>query len=97
MATKLSPLLLIPKSNVLSKDVVYAQEENLSSRLFLPTSVDASKKLPLLLYYHGGGFCIETPFSLTYHSYLKTLVAEAEIIAVSVDYRRTPEHPIPVP
>jgi acetyl esterase/lipase len=63
----------------------------------LDFSSQQAKKLPLLLYYHGGGFCNETPFSPTCHSYLKTLVAEAEIIVVSVDYRRAPEHPIPVP
>uniref|UniRef100_B9HRY7 Alpha/beta hydrolase fold-3 domain-containing protein n=1 Tax=Populus trichocarpa TaxID=3694 RepID=B9HRY7_POPTR len=97
IAHNFSPHGIINKDGSIDRLSGNEIEENLSSRLFLPTSVDASKKLPLLLYYHGGGFCIETPFSLTYHSYLKTLVAEAEIIAVSVDYRRAPEHPIPVP
>ena len=38
---------------------------------------------------------IETAFSSTYHNYLNTLVAEANVIGVSVDYRRAPEHPLP--
>nr|TKS13151.1 putative carboxylesterase 12 [Populus alba] len=29
------------------------------------------------------------------HNYLNTLVAEAKVIGVSVDYRRAPEHPLP--
>lgn len=89
------PSLDDPKIDVQSKDVVYFQEANLSSRLYLPKSIDPSnQKLPLLIYFHGGGFCIETAFSPTYHNYLNTLVAEAKIIAVSVDYRRVPEHPL---
>ncbi|GAY33357.1 hypothetical protein CUMW_284110, partial [Citrus unshiu] len=41
-------------------------------------------------------FFIETAFSPTYHNYLNDLVSEANIIAVSVDYRRAPEHPLPI-
>ncbi|KAF2321241.1 hypothetical protein GH714_036123 [Hevea brasiliensis] len=89
------PPSLDPEINVQSKDVVYFQEANLSSRLYLPKSIDPSdQKLPLLVYFHGGAFCIETAFSPTYHNYLNSLVAEAKIIAVSVDYRRAPEHPL---
>ncbi|GAV89260.1 Abhydrolase_3 domain-containing protein [Cephalotus follicularis] len=47
-------------------------------------------------YFHGGWFCIETAFSPTYHNFLNTLVAAANIIAVSVDYRRAPEHTVPI-
>ncbi|XWS62884.1 hypothetical protein CRYUN_Cryun06bG0048900 [Craigia yunnanensis] len=85
-----------PKTNVESKDVLYSQETGQSVRLYIPKNVSSTQKLPLLVYFHGGGFCIETAFSPTYHSYLNSLVAEANVIAVSVDYRRAPEHPIPV-
>ncbi|XP_020539425.1 probable carboxylesterase 7 [Jatropha curcas] len=84
-------------TQVQSKDVIYLQEKNLSSRLYLPrNAINSGKKLPLLVYYHGGGFCIETPFSPAYHNHLNNFVAEANIIAVSVDYRRAPEHPLPI-
>ncbi|CAK7329852.1 unnamed protein product [Dovyalis caffra] len=96
VGNEIVPTSVDPESNVLSKDVVYSQEENLSSRLFLPNNINPNKKLPLLIYYHGGGFCVETPFSPTYHSYVNMLVAESQTIAISVDYRRTPEHPIPI-
>lgn len=85
-----------PKALVQSKDVVYSPEANLSARLYLPAKINPGQKLPLLVYFHGGAFCIESPFSPTYHKYLNTLVAEGNIIAISVDYRRAPEHPLPV-
>ncbi|KDP25940.1 hypothetical protein JCGZ_22845 [Jatropha curcas] len=89
------PPSLDPKTQVQSKDVLYCPQHNLSSRLYLPKPSTPNKKLPLLVYFHGGGFFIETAFSPTYHNYLNQLVAEANIIVVSVDYRRAPEHHLP--
>ncbi|WCJ31408.1 alpha/beta-Hydrolases superfamily protein [Euphorbia peplus] len=94
--TVVPPSLDDPETpNVQSKDVIYSPLFNLSSRLYLPNSVSPNQKLPLLVYYHGGGFCIETAFSPTYHNYLNKLVSEANVAVVSVDYRRAPEHPLP--
>ncbi|CBI32438.3 unnamed protein product, partial [Vitis vinifera] len=64
--------------------------------LYIPKINDQSQKLPLLVYFHGGAFCIETFSSPTYHNYLDSLVAEANVVAVSIEYRRAPEHPLPV-
>ncbi|KAK0582218.1 hypothetical protein LWI29_023030 [Acer saccharum] len=72
-----------------SKDIVYEPEFNLSARLYLPENTAESQKLPLLVYYHGGGFIIESPFSPTYHNFLNILVSEANVIVVSVEYRLT--------
>ncbi|KAH9656244.1 putative carboxylesterase 13 [Citrus sinensis] len=92
-----------PKTNVDSKDVVYSPQNSnnsnaLSARLYLPKGTNNNNnnnKLPLLVYIHGGGFCIETAFSLFYHSYLNALVSACNVVAVSVDYRRAPENPVP--
>ncbi|CAK7329854.1 unnamed protein product [Dovyalis caffra] len=97
LGNEIVPPSLDPKSNVLSKDVVYSKEAELSCRLYLPTGVAPGQKLPILIYIHGGGFCVESAFSPIYHNYVNALVAEAEVIAVSVDYRRVPEHPLPIP
>uniref|UniRef100_A0A2P2IN98 Uncharacterized protein MANES_10G066400 n=1 Tax=Rhizophora mucronata TaxID=61149 RepID=A0A2P2IN98_RHIMU len=91
-----SPSLDDPKTGVQSKDVVYSTEANLSSRLYLPKDTSTNQKLPLLVYFHGGGFVVETAFSPLYQNYLNSLVAEARVMAVSVDYRRAPEHELPV-
>ncbi|MFQ6659780.1 hypothetical protein Gotur_028539, partial [Gossypium turneri] len=96
LGTQTVPPGLDPETNVESKDVVYSQETAQCVRIYVPGTVFTSaQKLPLLVYFHGGGFCIETAFSPTYRNYLNALVSEAKIVAVSVDYRRAPEHPIP--
>ncbi|EOA25884.1 hypothetical protein CARUB_v10019264mg [Capsella rubella] len=86
----------IPQNGVVSKDVVYSPHDNLSLRVYLPEkAAETREKLPLLVYFHGGGFVIETAFSPTYQTFLKAAVSASDCVAVSVDYRRAPEHPIP--
>ncbi|KAM1457364.1 hypothetical protein ACFX13_035412 [Malus domestica] len=95
--TKLPPSL-DHQTGVESKDAVISQEPALSGRLYLPTKSTTNspdKKLPLLVYIHGGGFVVETAFSPIYHTHLNVLVAQANVVAVSVDYRLAPEHSLP--
>jgi len=84
------------ETNVESKDVVISKDDDVSARIYIPQLQVPSQKVPLLLYFHGGGFCIETPYSPPYHKFLNSLVSMAHIVAVSVHYRRAPEHPLPV-
>ncbi|ESQ45679.1 hypothetical protein EUTSA_v10010541mg [Eutrema salsugineum] len=87
-----------PENGVVSKDVVYSPDDNLSVRIYLPekAAAESGEKLPLLVYFHGGGFVIETAFSPTYHTFLTAATSASDCVAVSVDYRRAPEHPIPI-
>ncbi|XP_027347632.1 probable carboxylesterase 12 [Abrus precatorius] len=97
MGSDVVPASYDPTTNVDSKDVVISEEQDISARIFIPKLNDnPNQKLPLLVYFHGGGFCIETPSSPPYHNFLNSLVYKAQIIAVSVHYRRAPEHPVPV-
>ncbi|CAM0951706.1 unnamed protein product [Alopecurus aequalis] len=82
-------------TGVTSKDVVIDGGSGLAARLFLPKCVLASQKLPVVLYIHGGGFVSESAFSARYTSYVNALVAAARAVAVSVEYRLAPEHPVP--
>ncbi|KAJ4716341.1 Alpha/beta hydrolase-3 [Melia azedarach] len=93
--TDVVPPSFDPKTNVESKDSLYSPENGLSVRLYIPRNTNQNQKLPLLVYFHGGGFCIESAFSPVYHNYLNALVSEANIVAVSVDYRLAPENPLP--
>ncbi|KAL1299585.1 hypothetical protein HN51_044134 [Arachis hypogaea] len=93
------PPSLDPVTNVESKDVVISEDEGISARLFLPKSITENQttknKLPLFVYFHGGAFCIETPFSANYHNFLNSVISKAGAVGVSVHYRRAPEHPVP--
>lgn len=82
-------------TGVRSKDVFISMDPKVGARLFLPQSAAPNKKLPLLVYIHGGGFTVESAFSLFYTSYLNSLVANSNVIAVSIDYRLGPESQIP--
>ncbi|VAI18424.1 hypothetical protein VPH35_083680 [Triticum aestivum] len=89
------PTGLDPATGVTSKDVVLDYDTGLSVRLFLPTSRDPSKRLPILVFFHGGGFLVESAVSPQYHNYVASLAAVAGVVAVSVEYRLAPEHPVP--
>ncbi|CAA0807551.1 Probable carboxylesterase 2 [Striga hermonthica] len=83
-----------PLTGVASKDVSISAENGASARIYLPTA-DPGRKLPLLVYIHGGAFCIESAFSSFYHRYLNALASRSRSVVVSVEYRLAPEHPIP--
>jgi acetyl esterase/lipase len=82
-------------TGVASKDVTVDPATNLSVRLYLPPAVAAGERLPILVYFHGGGFMVESATSPTYHRYLNALASRARVVAVSVEYRLAPEHPLP--
>ncbi|KAG2705447.1 hypothetical protein I3760_05G053900 [Carya illinoinensis] len=83
-------------TGVQSKDITISPQTGVSARLFLPKTTSFTPKLPLLIYIHGGAFCIESPFSPVYHNHVSSVAAEANIVAVSNHYRRAPEHPLPI-
>ncbi|CAL5064017.1 unnamed protein product [Urochloa decumbens] len=89
------PAGLDEATGVTSKDVVLDADTGLSARLYLPRLQDPSKKLPVLVYYHGGAFLLESADSATYHTYVNPLAAAAGVLVVSVSYRLAPEHPLP--
>lgn len=72
-------------------------DSSVSARLYLPTNIapDSDQRFPIVVYFHGGGFCIESSSSPVYHRYLNTLVSRSNVIVVSVTYRLAPEHPLP--
>ncbi|XP_047958201.1 probable carboxylesterase 2 isoform X2 [Salvia hispanica] len=94
LGTAFAPASLDPSTAVSSKDILLHPETNLSARLYLPPTTPASK-LPLVLYFHGGAFCISSSADPLYHSMLNSLARRARALIVSVDYRLAPEHPLP--
>lgn len=65
-------------------------------RLYLPEKTSQDKeKLPILLHFHGGGFCISEPDWFMYYHYYVRLLGSARVICVSPYLRRAPEHRLP--
>ena len=100
MGTDFVPTSTDAITGVTSKDITILSKSNtsnsISARLYLPTKLtNQNQKLPLLVYFHGGSFCVNSPFTSKNHNYVNTLVSESNVVAISVNYRKAPEHPIP--
>ncbi|KAL6903391.1 hypothetical protein ACP4OV_004204 [Aristida adscensionis] len=90
-------------TGVASKD--HTVSGDVAVRVYLPAPAAAAakesgdhsvvSKLPLLVYFHGGGFCVVSAFDAVVHAYINSLAARARAVVVSVEYRLAPEHPLP--
>ena len=86
-----------PETRVSSNAITISENTSILASLYLPklTSHNQNQKFPILVYFHGGGFCIESAFSSLYHCYLSNLVSQINVVVDSVEYRLAPEHPLP--
>jgi len=66
--------------------------QEINIRVYIPAQ---EEKLPVIIYYHGGGWVFGDLESADAGCQL--LAAKAHSIVVSVDYRLAPEHPFPIP
>jgi len=62
-------------------------------RIYTPRELKSGERLPVLLWFHGGGFVIGS--LETHDSVCRMLANRAECIVVSVDYRLAPEAKFP--
>ncbi|CAH8364233.1 unnamed protein product [Eruca vesicaria subsp. sativa] len=88
-----------PFPQVISKDVLVNPSNSTWMRLYVPTTAlndsVSSKKLPLVLYYHGGGF-ITCSFDLKlFHEFCNRLARECNVVVASASYRLAPEFKLP--
>ncbi|KAI6677899.1 hypothetical protein NL676_038695 [Syzygium grande] len=93
------PAGLDPATGIETKDVVISPETGVSARIFAHTAGGGGgpdRKLPLLVHYHGGGFCAGSPFDSASNGFLSTMVTQANVVAISIDYRLAPENPLPI-
>lgn len=65
----------------------------LLARLYRPLHSHADEILPLLIYFHGGGWCVgDVP---SYDVLCRQLANASGCAVLSVEYRLAPEHPFP--
>ncbi len=66
---------------------------DIAIRIYTPRELKTAEKLPVLAWFHGGGFVIGS--LETHDSVCRMLANQADCIVVSVDYRLAPESRFP--
>ncbi|XP_077242014.1 putative carboxylesterase 8 [Tasmannia lanceolata] len=80
---------------VFSKDVLLNPSHETSLRIFRPSNCEKNEKLPIIIYFHGGGFVVFSSASTPFHDSCEKMARGLRAIVVSVDYRLAPENPLP--
>ncbi|KAL2892869.1 putative carboxylesterase 18, partial [Bienertia sinuspersici] len=80
-----------PISGVTSYDHTLDSARNLWFRVFIPADLSYSS-LPVILYFHGGGFVSFSPAKLIFNALCQKLAGDLAAIYISVAYRRSPEN-----
>ncbi|GGE09321.1 acetylhydrolase [Aureimonas endophytica] len=82
----------LPDPAVMSKNIlVDGAKEKIVATVFKPAK--ASGNLPVIVYFHGGGFVIAN--NATYAASSEMLAKEVNAVVVSVEYSKAPEHKFP--
>ncbi|WVZ61988.1 hypothetical protein U9M48_011790 [Paspalum notatum var. saurae] len=84
--------------SVLWKEAVYDKAKNLRVRMYkpaAPASGNDGDKLPVLVHFHGGGFCLGSCTWANVHAFCLRLAADAGAVVLSAGYRLAPEHRLP--
>lgn len=86
-----------PSSAVWTKDTPLNPDKKTWIRLYLPRNLPAGgeKKLPVIVYFHGGGFVFLSADHAGFNAFCEYMAAELGVLVASVNYRLTPEHRLP--
>ncbi|EPS72527.1 hypothetical protein M569_02230, partial [Genlisea aurea] len=88
-----------PRRGVATADVTVDASRNLWFRLFVPVTEEADRRrrrrLPVLVFFHGGGFVFLSADNRQYDSVCRRFAREIPAVVVSVNYRLAPEHRYP--
>jgi acetyl esterase/lipase len=83
-----------PDPAVTTKDVAYGSDPMQFARIYMPAAaMSAGAPLPIVVYYHGGGWVIADVN--TYDATPRLLSKQLNAIVVSVEYRHGPEAKFP--
>ncbi|RDY04977.1 Carboxylesterase 1, partial [Mucuna pruriens] len=81
---------------VLSKDLTINQSKGTWARIYLPReALNHTSKLPLVVFFHGGGFIFLSAASTVFHDFCFNMAKDVVAVVASVEYRLAPEHRLP--
>jgi acetyl esterase len=86
------PPEMLPDLRIEERTVGYGDLTDVPVRIYWPP-IAAHDNLPVVVFYHGGGWCLGD--LETHEAVARAHAVETEAIVVSVDYRLAPEHPFP--
>ncbi|MBA0818984.1 hypothetical protein Gohar_028171 [Gossypium harknessii] len=78
---------------IATRDVTIDQNSGLRARIYLPE--EENPKFPIILHFHGGGFCISQADWFMYYQFYTRLAKSVPAIVVSVYLRPAPENKLP--
>uniref|UniRef100_A0ACD5YRM6 Uncharacterized protein n=1 Tax=Avena sativa TaxID=4498 RepID=A0ACD5YRM6_AVESA len=88
------PILAPDVAGVSSSD--HTVSEHLRVRLFFPAASEgSSSQLPVVVYFHGGGFVFHSAATAQFDALCRRLASSIPAVVASVDYRLAPEHRCP--
>ena len=82
-----------PDASVTTQDVPYGSDPKQFARLYKPAGAPMGAPMPVVVYYHGGGWVIATVD--TYDAAPRLMAEQLNAIVVSVEYRHAPEFKFP--
>ncbi len=91
MATRGMPTAL--DRSVTTRDLPYGSHPLQVARIYKPATASAGTKLPVVVYYHGGGWVIANLD--VYDATPRLMAQQLNAVVVSVEYRKAPEAKFP--
>ena len=83
-------------TKVLSKDLPINKSKGTWARIYLPReTLDHGSKLPLVVFFHGGGFIFLSAASTIFHDFCFNMANDVVAVVASIEYRLAPEHRLP--
>ncbi|KAJ4705457.1 putative Alpha/beta-Hydrolases superfamily protein [Melia azedarach] len=89
------PTPLQNDDSVFFKDCQYDANHDLHLRLYKPISENFSAKFPVVVFIHGGGFCVGSRAWPNSHNCCLRLASGLNALVLALDYRLAPEHRLP--
>ncbi|GFP86001.1 probable carboxylesterase 8 [Phtheirospermum japonicum] len=84
-----------PPPTVLSQDIILGPNSKAYVRLYVPASPPKARKLPLIIYLHGGDFVLFSATTIIFHNFCNDIASQLPAVVVSVEYRLAPENRLP--
>ncbi|KAL8495423.1 hypothetical protein ACS0TY_019531 [Phlomoides rotata] len=84
-----------PKQTALSQDIYLSPYNKASVRLYIPLNPPKNRKLPLIVYLHGGDFVLFSASTVIFHNFCNNIASRFPAVVVSVEYRLAPEKRLP--